>query len=71
VITLKQGIGRLIRDHTDRGVLGLCDPRLRSKSYGRVFLNSLPRMPRTHDVDAIHEFFAGVAATHVEPLTTG
>jgi len=71
VITLKQGIGRLIRDHTDRGVLVLCDPRLRSKSYGRVFLNSLPRMPRTHDVDAIHEFFAGVAATHVEPLTTG
>jgi ATP-dependent DNA helicase DinG len=71
VITLKQGIGRLIRDHTDRGVLVLCDPRLRSKSYGRVFLNSLPHMPRTHDVDAIHEFFAGVAATHVEPLTTG
>jgi len=66
VITLKQGIGRLIRDHTDRGVLVLCDPRLRSKSYGRVFLNSLPHMPRTHDIDAIHEFFAGIAATRVE-----
>ncbi|MGB5539175.1 MAG: ATP-dependent DNA helicase, partial [Gammaproteobacteria bacterium] len=68
VITLKQGIGRLIRDHTDRGVLVLCDPRLRSKSYGRVFLHSLPNMPRTHDVGAIHEFFAGVAASHAEPL---
>jgi ATP-dependent DNA helicase DinG len=68
VITLKQGIGRLIRDHTDRGVLVLCDPRLRSKSYGRVFLNSLPPMPRTHEVDAVHEFFAGVADTRVEPL---
>ncbi len=68
VITLKQGIGRLIRDHTDRGVLVLCDPRLRSKSYGRVFLSSLPRMPRTHDIDAIHEFFAGVVPSHVEPL---
>ncbi len=58
VITLKQGVGRLIRDHTDRGVLVLCDPRLRSKSYGRVFLDSLPDIPRTQDVDDVREFFA-------------
>ncbi len=38
VIALKQGIGRLIRDETDRGVLVICDPRLRTKSYGRIFL---------------------------------
>jgi len=68
VIALKQGIGRLIRDHSDRGVLVLCDPRLRSKAYGRVFLNSLPRMPRTHDIDAVEAFFAGVEASHAEPL---
>jgi ATP-dependent DNA helicase DinG len=71
VITLKQGIGRLIRDHTDRGVLVLCDPRLRSKSYGRVFLNSLPDMPRTHTVDSVHEFFSGLDSVRAEPLLSG
>jgi ATP-dependent DNA helicase DinG len=65
VINLKQGIGRLIRDHTDRGVLVLCDPRLRSKSYGRVFLNSLPQMPCSSDIDSVHEFFAGVESSVV------
>ncbi|HTG16910.1 MAG TPA: ATP-dependent DNA helicase, partial [Blastocatellia bacterium] len=41
-ITLKQGLGRLIRSTTDRGVLSILDPRLNTKSYGRVFLESLP-----------------------------
>jgi len=71
VITLKQGIGRLIRDQADRGVLVLCDPRLLEKSYGRIFLNSLPAMPRTRDVDDVHEFFAGVESGITDPLTTG
>ncbi|MGD2112275.1 MAG: ATP-dependent DNA helicase [Gammaproteobacteria bacterium] len=63
VIALKQGVGRLIRDVDDRGVLVLCDPRLRTRSYGRVFLNSLPDMPVTHDRDIVEEFFAGVAGS--------
>jgi ATP-dependent DNA helicase DinG len=63
VLTLKQGVGRLIRDVDDRGVLVLCDPRLRSKSYGRVFLNSLPDMPVTQSIDAVHEFYAGINCT--------
>ncbi len=71
VITLKQGVGRLIRDHTDRGVLVLCDPRLLGKSYGRIFLNSLPDMPRTRAVDDVHEFFAGPVPPIAEPLTNG
>ena len=58
VISLKQGVGRLIRDHSDRGVLVLCDPRLRSKSYGRIFLKSLPDMPVSQAVNDVHEFFA-------------
>jgi ATP-dependent DNA helicase DinG len=58
VIALKQGAGRLIRDVDDRGVLVLCDPRLRQRSYGRVFLNSLPGMRRTGNVRDIHDFFA-------------
>jgi len=70
VISLKQGIGRLIRDSTDRGVLVLCDPRLRTKAYGRVFLKSLPQMPLTHNPDAVHEFFAGMQPQVVEVLAS-
>lgn len=58
VITLKQGVGRLIRDINDRGVLMLCDPRLGSKSYGRVFIDSLPPMSKTRKLDVVQRFFA-------------
>lgn len=57
VITLKQGVGRLIRDHDDRGVLMLCDPRLLSRSYGRIFLADLPPMPRTSALAEVEDFF--------------
>ncbi|PWC11462.1 ATP-dependent helicase [Brenneria roseae subsp. americana] len=50
VITLKQGVGRLIRDTDDRGVLVICDSRLVMRPYGAVFLNSLPPAPRTRDM---------------------
>ena len=50
VIALKQGVGRLIRDHDDFGVIMLCDQRLRTRGYGRIFLDSLPPMPRTERV---------------------
>ena len=58
-IALKQGAGRLIRDHTDSGVLVICDPRLlsRSKPYGQIFLNSMPAFARTRDVEDIKRFF--------------
>lgn len=58
VIALKQGVGRLIRTETDRGVLVLCDPRLTTKSYGKVFFDSLPPFTRTRELDAVHGFFA-------------
>ena len=57
VITLKQGVGRLIRDTEDYGVLMICDPRLRTKSYGRIFLRSLPDMPLSSDLQDVREFF--------------
>jgi ATP-dependent DNA helicase DinG len=57
VIALKQGAGRLIRDVEDRGVLVLCDPRLRTRGYGEVFLDSLPPMRRTDDVVEARAFF--------------
>ncbi len=57
VIALKQGVGRLIRDVNDSGVVMIGDPRLRQKSYGRIFLNSLPSMPVTSDVRDVESFF--------------
>ncbi len=42
VIRLRQGFGRLIRHRSDRGVVAIMDPRLRTKAYGKVFLRSLP-----------------------------
>jgi DNA polymerase-3 subunit epsilon/ATP-dependent DNA helicase DinG len=42
VLRFKQGFGRLIRHRDDRGIVAVLDRRLRSKSYGRVFLKSLP-----------------------------
>ena len=58
VISLKQGAGRLIRSFEDRGVLVLCDPRLLGKSYGRLFLDSLPPLPRTREIADVDAFFA-------------
>lgn len=63
VIALKQGAGRLIRDARDRGVLVVCDPRLLSRSYGHAFLNSLPAMARSRDLQAVQRFFAADGGT--------
>ena len=57
VITLKQGLGRLIRSTTDRGVLAVLDPRLRTKSYGRTFLQSLPPCRVTSKIDELAGVF--------------
>ena len=57
-ITLKQGVGRLIRDISDRGVLVLCDPRIQTKSYGRVFVESLPPMPVSRELQEVEQFFS-------------
>jgi ATP-dependent DNA helicase DinG len=48
-ILLKQGLGRLIRSKTDRGILALLDKRILTKSYGRMFLKSIPPAPITND----------------------
>lgn len=57
VIALRQGIGRLIRDVTDRGVLMVCDPRLLKRSYGQLFLDSVPAMKRSRDIADVQAFF--------------
>ena len=58
ILTLQQGLGRLIRHRRDRGVLAVLDPRLRTKGYGRRFLASLPPAPVVHDLDAVSAFLA-------------
>ena len=56
-LALQQGLGRLIRHRSDRGVLAVLDPRLRTMGYGHRFLGSLPPAPVTHDLAAVDRFF--------------
>jgi len=56
VLSLKQGLGRLLRSSTDRGVVSVLDPRISTKRYGRVFLQSLPPYRVVRDVAACAEF---------------
>ena len=62
VLQLRQGFGRLIRGHGDRGVVAILDPRLRTRSYGRTFLAALPPCPIVDDRAAVAAFFGAVAA---------
>jgi ATP-dependent DNA helicase DinG len=59
ILTLLQGLGRLIRHRDDRGVLAVLDPRLQTMGYGRRFLASLPPAAMTRDLADIGRFFAG------------
>jgi ATP-dependent DNA helicase DinG len=58
ILTLLQGLGRLIRHRRDRGVLAVLDPRLKTKGYGRRFLASLPPAPVVHELAAVERFFS-------------
>lgn len=57
ILALLQGLGRLIRHRSDRGVLAVLDPRLRTMGYGRRFLESFPPSPMTQDLSEIERFF--------------
>lgn len=62
VIALKQGAGRLIRDKNDQGALVLCDTRIITRPYGRVFLQSLPNMKRTRDLKQVINYLESISA---------
>jgi ATP-dependent DNA helicase DinG len=68
-LSLKQGAGRLLRDHSDFGVIVLCDPRITSKSYGSVFLKSLEPMPCTRLLDDVRQFLLSHAVAGAEGAT--
>ena len=57
ILTLRQGVGRLMRTGTDRGVVAILDARLFTKGYGRHFLRSLPPSPLTRDTAEVASFF--------------
>jgi ATP-dependent DNA helicase DinG len=57
-LSLKQGAGRLLRDHTDYGVVVLCDPRITGKRYGKIFLECLEPMPSTSALNEVSSFLA-------------
>jgi ATP-dependent DNA helicase DinG len=57
-ISLRQGVGRLIRDVADRGIVAVCDNRLNTKSYGRGMLDSLPPMRRSSELEEVIDFAA-------------
>jgi len=64
VLALKQGVGRLIRDVSDRGVLMIADPRLTSREYGRRIFASLPEMRKTRDEQTVLTFINDLALQH-------
>jgi ATP-dependent DNA helicase DinG len=61
ILHLKQGLGRLIRSRTDRGILALFDRRILTRPYGRLFRESLPDCPLTHDLEEVRRFFQSPA----------
>jgi ATP-dependent DNA helicase DinG len=60
IIALKQGVGRLIRTESDKGILVICDKRIMTKSYGRQFINSLPKMRKTNRKDKVFDSFSKI-----------
>jgi ATP-dependent DNA helicase DinG len=60
IIALKQGVGRLIRSETDKGILVICDKRIMTKGYGRQFIHSLPNMRKTSHIDKIFDSFSKI-----------
>lgn len=59
-LKLKQGFGRLIRTKNDTGMVSILDPRLLTKSYGRVIINSLPKTPIINNSEEITDFFSEI-----------
>jgi ATP-dependent DNA helicase DinG len=57
IISLKQGLGRLIRNNSDRGILSVLDTRIMTSRYGKFFFESLPHIPISHELSDINRFF--------------
>jgi ATP-dependent DNA helicase DinG len=62
ILTFRQGFGRLIRTHDDRGVVAVLDPRVHTRAYGAAFLESLPDCRRTSSIAEVTRFLARAPA---------
>ncbi len=60
ILTLRQGVGRLMRSSSDRGLIAVMDGRLYAKRYGRSFLDSLPPSPIVRDLAEVEGFFCDI-----------
>ena len=58
ILALKQGVGRLIRTETDRGVMAVLDSRINTRRYSQKIVGSLPRARRTRRIEDVRRFFA-------------
>jgi len=67
ILTLRQGVGRLMRTADDRGIIAILDTRLFGKGYGRQFLRSLPPSPVSRKLDDVAAFFGRQTAPHHGP----
>ncbi|MEM1416132.1 MAG: ATP-dependent DNA helicase [Myxococcota bacterium] len=66
-LALKQGFGRLVRSRKDRGLVAILDPRIRTRRYGKVFLESLPDASRCYSLDEARAFWALVSGPEITP----
>ncbi|GJQ59089.1 MAG: DEAD/DEAH box helicase [Candidatus Scalindua sp. AMX11] len=57
ITLLRQGFGRLIRTKSDIGIVAILDPRIKTKHYGKFFLNSLPNCEKVTDIKLVERFF--------------
>jgi len=60
ILTLRQGFGRLVRGHSDYGVVAILDSRAAKSSYGKTILSSLPEVPVTHEIEDVKRFFDAI-----------
>ncbi len=65
IISLKQGLGRLIRSRRDRGILAILDNRIQRKQYGKLFVESLPPYRLTSSLSEVREFLRGGQESNV------
>jgi len=61
IISLKQGLGRLLRNSSDRGIFSILDTRMITSRYGRFFFDSLPKIPLSHEISRIRCFFEQIS----------
>ena len=58
VIMFRQGFGRLIRTQKDKGMVAVLDPRIKTKYYGKAFLDAIPDCTQLHDLNDVKNFFS-------------